>query len=97
MRCDTTPMCRAHANVVCSRRRVWRRGAAGLLELAARAIRAAGRDARTSVMTSRNRLSSQLQMNPVRQCARRWMLAIDVTQASPLFSDHAPREVHLWQ
>ena len=29
--------------------------------------------------------------------ARRGMLDLDVAQASPLFSDHAPREVHLWQ
>jgi len=48
-------------------------------------------------MTSQKRLSSPLTMKPVRQCARRWMLDIDVAQASPLFSDHAPREVHLWQ
>ena len=36
-------------------------------------------------------------MNPVRQCARRGASVLDVAQASPLFSDHAPREVHLWQ
>jgi len=36
-------------------------------------------------------------MNPVRQCARRGESVLDVAQASPLFSDHAPREVHLWQ
>jgi hypothetical protein len=33
----------------------------------------------------------------VRQCARRCVRNIDVAQASPLFSDNAPREVHLWQ
>jgi hypothetical protein len=34
---------------------------------------------------------------PVRQCARRGQVDLDVAQASPLFSDDAPREVHLWQ
>ena len=43
------------------------------------------------------RQPTQLQMKPVRQCARREAIDLDVTQASPLFSDHAPREVHLWQ
>jgi len=33
----------------------------------------------------------------VRQCARRLDHRVAVAQASPLFSDHAPREVHLWQ
>ena len=33
----------------------------------------------------------------VRQCARRCVHHIGVAQASPLFSDQAPREVHLWQ
>jgi hypothetical protein len=33
----------------------------------------------------------------VRHCARRSGSHFDVAQASPLFSDHAPREVHLWQ
>jgi hypothetical protein len=33
----------------------------------------------------------------VRQCARRRVRHVGVAQASPLFSDHAPREVHLWQ
>jgi hypothetical protein len=43
------------------------------------------------------RQPTQLQMKPVRQCARREAVDLDVAQASPLFSDHAPREVHLWQ
>ncbi len=38
-----------------------------------------------------------VQMKPVRQCARRGAVDLNVAQASPLFSDHAPREVHLWQ
>ena len=40
---------------------------------------------------------SAVTMNPVRQCARRGASVLDVAQASPLCSDHAPREVHLWQ
>jgi hypothetical protein len=39
----------------------------------------------------------QLQMKPVRQCVRRVVVGLAMAQASPLFSDHAPREVHLWQ
>jgi hypothetical protein len=41
--------------------------------------------------------SFRLQEKSVRQCARRYGFHIGVAQASPLFSDHAPREVHLWQ
>jgi hypothetical protein len=41
--------------------------------------------------------SFQQQMKSVRQCARRWVFDIGVAQASPLCSDNAPREVHLWQ
>lgn len=44
-----------------------------------------------------DRHPSAMTMNPVRQCARRGASVLGVTQASPLFSDHAPREVHLWQ
>jgi hypothetical protein len=33
----------------------------------------------------------------VRQCARRWVVDTDVAQAASLFSDNAPREVHLWR
>ena len=44
-----------------------------------------------------DRHPSAMTMNPVRQCARRGASVLDVAQASPLFSDHAPREVHLWQ
>lgn len=47
------------------------------------------------VITARH--PSAMTMNPVRQCARRGASVLDVAQASPLFSDHAPREVHLWQ
>jgi hypothetical protein len=44
-----------------------------------------------------DRHPSAMTVNPVRQCARRGASVLDVAQASPLFSDHAPREVHLWQ
>jgi hypothetical protein len=44
-----------------------------------------------------DRYPSAMTMKPVQQCARRGASALDVAQASPLFSDHAPREVHLWQ
>ncbi len=44
-----------------------------------------------------DRHPSAMTMNPVRQCARRGSSVLDVAQASPLFSDDAPREVHLWQ
>ena len=40
---------------------------------------------------------SRVTNKSVRQCARRCVRNIGVAQASPLFSDHAPREVHLWQ
>ena len=46
---------------------------------------------------AQRRRPTQLQVKPVRQCARREAVDLDVAQASPLFSDHAPREVHLWQ
>jgi hypothetical protein len=36
-------------------------------------------------------------VKPVRQCARRWVVNFDVAQAASLFSDNAPREVHLWR
>jgi hypothetical protein len=43
------------------------------------------------------RQPTQLQVKSVRQCAQRGVVDLEVAQASPLFSDHAPREVHLWQ
>ena len=36
-------------------------------------------------------------VNPVRLCARRRLVGVAVAWAAPLFSDDAPREVHLWQ
>ena len=61
------------------------------------AIRAGGSDAVVSMTPAQHRHPSQKTVNPVRQCARPRALAFGVAQASPLFSDHAPREVHLWQ
>jgi hypothetical protein len=42
------------------------------------------------------RLSKEI-VNPVRLCARRRLVGVAVAWAAPLFSDHAPKEVHLWQ
>jgi hypothetical protein len=41
--------------------------------------------------------SFRLKEKSVRQCALQHGFHVGVAQASPLFSDHAPREVHLWQ
>jgi hypothetical protein len=62
---------------------------------ATRGIKSVWRDVAVSMTPAQLRQPSQ--MKPVRQCA--WCGAVDrgVAQASPLFSDHAPREVHLWQ
>ncbi len=67
------------------------------LDVAARAVKAAWRDVETFMTSPRMRHPFAKTMNPVRQCARRGASVLDVAQASPLFSDHAPREVHLWQ
>jgi len=40
---------------------------------------------------------SRSTLESVRHCARRRSHYSDVAQASPLCSEHAPREVHLWQ
>jgi hypothetical protein len=78
--------------------RAWRLVAVRQHDVAARGIRAVWRDVGTLFMTStRMRHPLEKQVNPVRQCARRGAFVLDVAQASPLFSDHAPREVHLWQ
>ncbi len=55
------------------------------------------RDVEASKTSPQERQSSQVKVNPVWQCARPWASARGEAQASPLFSDHAPREVHLWQ
>ena len=60
-------------------------------------IKSVRRDAAVSMTSPQPRRPLQLTVNPVRQCARRGAVDPGVAQASPLFSDHAPREVHLWQ
>ena len=50
-----------------------------------------------SLINLQTRHMSRATKKSVRQCARRCVRSIGVAQASPLFSDHAPREVHLWQ
>jgi hypothetical protein len=66
-------------------------------DIARRGIKSEWRDVVAFMTPAQLRQPTQLQMKPVRQCARRGAFDLDVTQASPLFSDHAPREVHLWQ
>ena len=60
-------------------------------------IKSVWRDVAAFMTLTHLRQPAQLQVKPVRQCARREAVDLDVAQASPLFSDHAPREVHLWQ
>jgi hypothetical protein len=60
-------------------------------------FKSVGRDAVVSMTPAQPRCPAQVKVKPVRQCARRGASAPGVAQASPLFSDHAPREVHLWQ
>jgi len=60
-------------------------------------IKSVRRDVEACKTPAHPRQPTQLQVKPVRQCARRERVDLDVAQASPLFSDHAPREVHLWQ
>jgi hypothetical protein len=40
---------------------------------------------------------TDMTVNPVWRCAQHEVVDRGVRQASPLFSDHAPREVYLWQ
>lgn len=78
----------------------WRachRATHGQFDVATRENELVWRDAVESVKPSRQRHPSHLTVNPVRQCARRGAVDLAVAQASPLFSDDAPREVHLWQ
>jgi hypothetical protein len=62
-----------------------------------RGIKSVRRDEAAFMTQPQKRRLTQLQVKPVRQCAQRGVVGLEVTQASPLFSDHAPREVHLWQ
>jgi hypothetical protein len=75
--------------------RARRRAARCQRDVATRGIKSVWRDVVVSMTPAQ--LHQPSQMKPVRQCA--WCGAVDrdVAQASPLFSDHAPREVHLWQ
>jgi hypothetical protein len=77
--------------------RVWRRAACVSPTSRFGDSRRYGVSAMVSMTPPHKRRSPKKTMNPVRQCARRGPLGLDVAQASPLFSDHAPREVHLWQ
>ena len=86
---------RAKRNQSASFSRVRRRAARCQRDIATRGTKSVWRDVVVSMTPAQLRQPSQ--MKPVRQCA--WCGAVDrgVAQASPLFSDHAPREVHLWQ
>ena len=64
---------------------------------ATRGIKSVWRDAEAFMTLAQLRRPTQLQVKPVRQCAQWGVVGPEVAQASPLFSDHAPREVHLWQ
>jgi|ERR1700744_4001441 hypothetical protein len=55
------------------------------------------RDVAAFMTLTQLRRSTQLQVNPVRLCVRRGAVGLGEAQASPLFRDNAPREVHLWQ
>jgi hypothetical protein len=94
MCCDTTT-CSAQSETCRRFSRVRRRAAVRQRDIATRGIKSVWRDVVVSMTPAQ--LHQPSQMKPVRQCA--WCGAVDrdVAQASPLFSDHAPREVHLWQ
>lgn len=97
MCCDTTT-CSAQSEVVgiafdaSAYRRVAHRH-----DVVRRVQRAVCRAAGAPLASLQLRHSSHMTVNPVRQCARCGAVTPGVAQASPLFSDHAPREVHLWQ
>ena len=77
--------------------RGWHCVAAHEHDVAARESRTAWPGVGVSMTPPLKRHPSDQIEKPVRQRARRGMLDLDVAQASPLFSDDAPREVHLWQ
>jgi hypothetical protein len=66
-------------------------------ESATRGIKSVRRDVEAFMTLAQLRRPTQLQVKSVRQCAQLGVVGPEVAQASPLFSDHAPREVHLWQ
>jgi hypothetical protein len=73
------------------------RAARSQRDISIRGSKSVWRDVAAFMTLTHLRQPAQLQVKPVRQCARREVVDLDVAQASPLFSDHAPREVHLWQ
>ena len=85
---------RAKRNQSASFSRARRRAAWCQRDRATRGIRSVERDGAVSMTPLQPCQPTQV---TVRQCARREAVDLDVAQASPLFSDHAPREVHLWQ
>jgi len=97
MCCDTTTCSAQNESCRFAFVRAWRRAAVCQLDAATRGIKSVRRDAAVSMTSPQSRRPFQLTVNPVRQCARRGAVDPGVAQASPLFSDHAPREVHLWQ
>jgi hypothetical protein len=88
---------RAKRNQSASFSRAVRRFARRQRNVATRGSKSVWRDVVAFMTLAHLRRPMQLQVKPVRQCARREAVDLDVAQASPLFSDHAPREVHLWQ
>jgi hypothetical protein len=88
---------RAKRNQSASFSRAVRRFARRQRNVATRGSKSVWRDVAAFMTLAHLRQPAQLQVKPVRQCARREAIDLDVAQASPLFSDHAPREVHLWQ
>jgi hypothetical protein len=77
--------------------RARRRAARCQRDVATRGIKSVWRDVEAFMTLAQLRRPTQLQVKPVRQCAQLGVVGPEVAQASPLFSDHAPREVHLWQ
>ena len=88
---------RAKRNQSASFSRAGYRAARCQRDVTTRGSKSVWRDVAAFMTLAHLRRPAQLQVKPVRQCARREAVDLDVAQASPLFSDHAPREVHLWQ
>jgi hypothetical protein len=55
--------------------------------LATRGIKSVWRDVAAFMTSAQRRHPMQLQVKPVRQCARREAVGLDVAQASPLFRE----------
>ena len=88
---------RAKRNQSASFSRAVRRFARRQPNVATRRSKSVWRDVAAFMTLAHLRQPTQLQVKPVRQCAQLGVVGPEVAQASPLFSDHAPREVHLWQ